>query len=144
MKGILEKCSSEDVEEVVQVVTNSDIAAVVKNSRSRSGSPATCYDITKFEKEKSPFLAVKSLLKPFKKCRVSEQPEGLRESSPGQTQDIRKLARMLKSRGSWHKQKSKVDRQMHSLLSPGSQNSPWFSVIKGTFRFYLLHNFCFY
>ena len=118
-------------------MTNPDIAAVVKNSRSRSGSPATCYDITKFEKEKSPFLAVKSLLKPFKKCRVSEQPEGLRESSSGQTQDIRKLAGMLKSRGSRHKQNSKVDRQMHSLLSPGSQNSPWFSVIKGTFRFYV-------
>lgn len=111
-------------------MTNPDIAAVVKNSRSRSGSPATCYDITKFEKEKSPFLAVKSLLKPFKKCRVSEQPEGLRESSSGQTQDIRKLAGMLKSRGSRLKQNSKVDRQMHSLLSPGSQNSPWFSVIK--------------
>ena len=59
----------------IEVVTNPEVAAVVKNSRSRSGSPATCYDITKFEKEKSPFLAVKSLLKPFKKCRISEQTE---------------------------------------------------------------------
>ena len=121
----------------IEVVTNPEIAAVVKNSRSRSGSPATCYDITKFEKEKSPFLAVKSLLKPFKKCRVSEQTEGSRESSSGQAQDLRKLAGMLKPRGSLpsrRKLNSKVDnKQFDSLSSPGSHKSPWFSVIKRDF-----------
>ena len=45
----------------------------VKKSRSRSGSPATCYDIKNFEKEKSPFLAVKSLLKPIQKLRLCEK-----------------------------------------------------------------------
>ena len=118
----------------IEVVTNPEVAAVVKNSRSRSGSPATCYDITKFEKEKSPFLAVKSLLKPFKKCRISEQTEVSRESSSGQAQDLRKLAGMLKPRGSLQsrrKQNSKVDnKRLDSLSSPGSHKSPWFSVIK--------------
>ena len=118
------------------VVTNPNVAAVVKNSRSRSGSPATCYDMTKFEKEKSPFLAVKSLLKPFKKCRVPEQPRSPIESSSVQAQDWRKLPGMLKPRGSLQsrlKQNPKVDNLIHSLFSPGSQKSPWFSVIKGTF-----------
>ena len=100
------------------VVTNPNIAAVVKNSRSRSGSPATCYDMTKFEKEKSPFLAVKSLLKPFKKCRVPEQPRSPIESSSVQAQDWRKLPGMLKPRGSLHsrlKQNPKVDNLIHSF-----------------------------
>ena len=116
--------------ECEEVLANPDIAAVVKNSRSRSGSPATCYDMTKFEKEKSPFLAVKSLLKPLKKCRVPEQHESSRESNFGQAEDLRKLARMLKPRGSRLKPNSKVDTLIHSLLPPGSQKSPWFSVIK--------------
>ena len=115
------------------VVTNPNIAAVVKNSRSRSGSPATCYDMTKFEKEKSPFLAVKSLLKPFKKCRAAQQPRSPIETSSVQAEDWRKLPGMLKPRGSLQsrfKQNSKVDNLIHSLFSPGSQKSPWFSVIK--------------
>ena len=43
-------------------------------SRSRSGSPAN-FDIKPFEKEKSPFLQVKQLLKPVKKAAVSTEPE---------------------------------------------------------------------
>ena len=39
--------------------------------RSRSGSPAG-FDIRNFEKEKSPFLAVKSLLKPVRKQPVPQ------------------------------------------------------------------------
>ena len=53
-----------------------DVAALARGSpRSRSGSPAACYDVAQFEKEKSPFLAVKSLLKPIKKSRLSEAPD---------------------------------------------------------------------
>ena len=43
-------------------------------SRSRSGSPAN-FDIRPFEKEKSPFLQVKQLLKPVKKTAASTEPE---------------------------------------------------------------------
>ena len=43
-------------------------------SRSRSGSPAN-FDKRPFEKEKSPFLQVKQLLKPVKKAAVAIEPE---------------------------------------------------------------------
>ena len=53
-----------------------DVSALARGSpRSRSGSPAACYDVAQFEKEKSPFLAVKSLLKPVKRSRLSEAPD---------------------------------------------------------------------
>ena len=53
-----------------------DVSALARGSpRSRSGSPAACYDVAQFEKERSPFLAVKSLLKPIKRSRLSEAPD---------------------------------------------------------------------
>ena len=119
IKGSLETDS------LVGEVAHLDIASVVKDCRSRSGSPATCYDMTKFEKEKSPFLAVKSLLKPLKRSRVPEQSGDSGESSsPSQAPDWRKLPGMLKPRGSLQprlKLRNKVDTQTHSLLSPGLQ-----------------------
>ena len=116
---------SQETDSLVGEVAHLDIASVVKDCRSRSGSPATCYDMTKFEKEKSPFLAVKSLLKPLKRSRVPEQSGDSGESSsPSQAPDWRKLPGMLKPRGSLQprlKLRNKVDTQTHSLLSPGLQ-----------------------
>ena len=43
-------------------------------SRSRSGSPAN-FDIRPFEKEKSPFLQVKQLLRPVKKTTALGDPD---------------------------------------------------------------------
>ena len=43
-------------------------------SRSRSGSPAN-FDIRPFEKEKSPFLQVKQLLRPVRKVLAKSEPE---------------------------------------------------------------------
>ena len=53
---------------------NLELCKPSRLSRSRSGSPAN-FDIKPFEKEKSPFLQVKQLLKPVKKTAVSTEPE---------------------------------------------------------------------
>lgn len=77
---------------------NPSVAAVVRSSRSRSGSPC-CYDLEKFEKEKSPFLAVKSLLKPIKKPKLLTGGNTGGEEKQNVT-DFRKVGESLRPRTS--------------------------------------------
>ena len=105
LESSIDKITKEEVnsEEAASALNNPDVAAVVKGSRSRSGSPASCYDITKFEKEKSPFLAVKSLLKPIKKSRLLEKTNSGSGTSPSDQNTItdwRKVGDHLKPRKS--------------------------------------------
>ena len=105
LESSIDKITKEEVnsEEAASALNNPDVAAVVKGSRSRSGSPASCYDITKFEKEKSPFLAVKSLLKPIKKSRLLEKTNSGSSTSPSDQNTItdwRKVGDHLKPRKS--------------------------------------------
>ena len=105
LESSIDKITKEEVnsEEAASALNNPDVAAVVKGSRSRSGSPASCYDITKFEKEKSPFLAVKSLLKPIKKSRLLEKANSGSSTSPSDQNTItdwRKVGEHLKPRKS--------------------------------------------
>ena len=106
LENSIDKITKEEIdsEEAANALSNPDVAAVVKGSRSRSGSPASCYDITKFEKEKSPFLAVKSLLKPIKKSRLLEKTNTTGSSTSPSDQntitDWRKVGEHLRPRKS--------------------------------------------
>ena len=95
-------------------VGHPSVTNIVRNSRSRSGSPAaSCYDLERFEKEKSPFLAVKSLLKPIKKSKMKKTyHSGVDDAGVDRDQqiiqDFRKLSQQLKPRTAESRRKTLI------------------------------------